>query len=157
MRTLRTRRRFVVRLVSCRLVKFKLLFLFIIERCVLVCYITLSLSSLKKYVNHIDRVVVWQQYIPRGLCIVDAETYKTSLYYFFYIISSQSLSKTVKLSTNAVSEMALSTTTSQPVQNNVQSSPGTGWPRRTAPVKSSTCPSLNRHINLLVLNNIVLG
>uniref|UniRef100_A0A2S2P9W1 Cleavage and polyadenylation specificity factor subunit 5 n=2 Tax=Aphidinae TaxID=133076 RepID=A0A2S2P9W1_SCHGA len=74
-----------------------------------------------------------------------------------FIISSQSLLKTVKLSTNAVSEMALSTTTSQPVQNNVQSSPGTGWPRRTAPVKSSTCPSLNRHINLYPLSNYKFG
>ncbi|KAL4122355.1 hypothetical protein QTP88_014699 [Uroleucon formosanum] len=53
--------------------------------------------------------------------------------------------------------MALSTTTSQPVQNNVQSSPGTGWPRRTAPVKSSTCLSLNRHINLYPLSNYKFG
>ncbi|XP_001944073.2 cleavage and polyadenylation specificity factor subunit 5 isoform X1 [Acyrthosiphon pisum] len=53
--------------------------------------------------------------------------------------------------------MALSTTTSQPVQNNVQSSPGTGWPKRTAPVKSSTCPSLNRHINLYPLSNYKFG
>jgi len=68
------------------------------------------------------------------------------------IISLQSLSKTIKLSTNVVSEMALNTTTSQPVQNEDQLSPRTSRPRHTDPIKLIMCQSINRHINLLVLS-----
>ncbi|XP_060873060.1 cleavage and polyadenylation specificity factor subunit 5-like [Metopolophium dirhodum] len=53
--------------------------------------------------------------------------------------------------------MALSTTTSQPEQNNVQLLLRTGWPRHTAPVKSSTCQSLYRNINLYLLSNYKFG
>ncbi|XP_050438197.1 cleavage and polyadenylation specificity factor subunit 5-like isoform X2 [Adelges cooleyi] len=54
--------------------------------------------------------------------------------------------------------MALSAT--QPMHHSVQVSTGTGWPRRAAPMiksSSSTCPSLNRHINLYPLSNYKFG
>eukprot|EP00102_Acyrthosiphon_pisum_P005941 XP_001951264.2 PREDICTED: cleavage and polyadenylation specificity factor subunit 5-like [Acyrthosiphon pisum] len=53
--------------------------------------------------------------------------------------------------------MALSTMTSQPVQKKVQSLRRSGWPRYPAPVKSSTCPSLNSNINLYPLSNYKFG